>query len=67
MPRSARAGIVLLFVGALMVGIGSYLERGAISLYGLIMAIGGFTLYIVSSIILIRENRSTKRNKNYSI
>jgi hypothetical protein len=62
MPGSSRAGLGLLFMGAILVGIGSYLDRGAISLYGLIMAIGGFLLYIISSIIVKRKNN---RNSHY--
>ncbi|HEY9387976.1 MAG TPA: hypothetical protein VIP70_13125 [Nitrososphaeraceae archaeon] len=62
-PVSARAGIVLLLVGAITVGIGSYLDRGAISIYGLIMAIGGFSIYLLSSIMHARENKKTKREK----
>jgi hypothetical protein len=58
-PGSARAGLVLLFMGALIVGLGSYFDRGAISLYGLIMGIGGFLIYIVSSITYARRNRRT--------
>jgi hypothetical protein len=42
-------------MGAILVGIGNYLDRGAISLYGLIIAIGGFLLYIISSIIVKRK------------
>ena len=62
MPGSARAGLGLLFMGAILVGIGSYLDRGAISLYGLIIAIGGFLLYIISSIIVKRKNNNRKRS-----
>jgi hypothetical protein len=58
-PASARAGLVLLLIGALMVGIGSYFNRGALSLYGLIMAIGGFSIYIVSSVARARRNKRT--------
>ena len=58
-PSSARAGLVLLLIGALMVGIGSYFDRGALSLYGLIMAIGGFLIYITSSIARARRNKRT--------
>lgn len=56
MPRSAGAGLGLLFMGAILVGIGNYTDRGAISLYGLIIAIGGFLLYIISSIMVKRKN-----------
>lgn len=51
MPGAARVGIGLLIVGALAVGIGSYYDRGAVALYGLAMAAGGFVLYMASSII----------------
>jgi hypothetical protein len=49
---------VLLLLGAFLVGIGSYFDRGALSLYGLIIAIGGFLLYILTS---IKRARQTKR------
>jgi hypothetical protein len=58
-PGSARAGLVLLFMGAIIVGLGSYFDRGAISLYGLIMGIGGFLIYIVSSVTYARRNKRT--------
>ena len=41
-------------------GIGSYSDRGAISFYGLIMAISGFLLYMVSSIIVKRKSNNRK-------
>jgi hypothetical protein len=59
MPGSARAGLVLLLLGAIIVGLGSYFDRGALSLYGLIMGIGGFLLYIVSSITYKSRNKRT--------
>ncbi|HZD83202.1 MAG TPA: hypothetical protein VE076_10025 [Nitrososphaeraceae archaeon] len=61
MPGSARAGLALLFVGAIFVGVGTYLNRGALSLYGLIMVIGGFSLYMVSSVVVTRK-RSRRKN-----
>ena len=61
MPGSARAGLALLFVGAIFVGVGTYLNRGAFSLYGLIMVIGGFSLYMVSSVAVTRK-RSRRKN-----
>jgi len=42
-----------------MVGLGSYFDRGAFSLYGLIMAVGGFVIYIMSSIARARRNKRT--------
>ncbi|CAN5347672.1 hypothetical protein BH18THE2_BH18THE2_10350 [soil metagenome] len=58
-PGSARTGLVLLFLGALLVGIGSYSDRGALSLYGLIIAVGGFLLYILTSVIRARQTKRT--------
>lgn len=60
MPGSARAGLALLFVGAIFVGVGTYLKRGSFELYGLIMAIAGFSLYLISSVVIAR-NRRKKR------
>ena len=64
MPGAARAGLALLFVGALFVGLGSYLNRGALSLYGLIMAVMGFSIYMISSIIA-RDKRKGIGNTKY--
>jgi hypothetical protein len=60
MPGAARAGLALLFVGAIFVGVGTYLKRGSFELYGLIMAIAGFSLYLISSAVIAR-NRRKKR------
>jgi hypothetical protein len=55
MPGGARAGISLLIMGALLVGFGQYLERGALSLYGVIIVAAGFILYMSASIIAKRR------------
>jgi hypothetical protein len=55
MPGAARAGIGLLIMGALLVGFGQYFERGALSLYGVIIVASGFVLYMVSSIVAKRR------------
>ena len=60
MPGSARAGLALLFIGAIFVGMGTYLKRGSFELYGLIMAIAGFSVYLISSVVIVR-NRRKKR------
>lgn len=57
MPGAARAGISLLIVGALLVGFGQYLERGALSLYGVIIVAVGFILYMTASIIAKRRDK----------
>lgn len=58
MPGSARMGLTLLLVGAILVGVGTYLNRGAISLYGLILVIIGFSTYMISSIIVARRKKN---------
>jgi hypothetical protein len=55
MPGAARAGISLLIMGALLVGFGQYFERGALSLYGVIIVAGGFILYMAASILAKRR------------
>jgi hypothetical protein len=54
---SARSGIALLIIGAIVVGVGTYTSRGALSIYGLILVIGGFSLYIISSLYVKRNTR----------
>ena len=60
MPGYARAGLALLFVGAIFVGIGTYLRRGSFELYGLIMAIAGFSIYLISSVVIARNKRKKR-------
>lgn len=57
MPGAARAGIGLLVVGGIVVGLGQYYERDAVSLYGLAMVIAGFVLYMAASVIAKRTAR----------
>ena len=64
MPGSARAGLALLVVGAIFVGIGTYLKRGGFSLYGFIMAIAGFSIYMVSSVVVARHRKRKEKRKN---
>jgi hypothetical protein len=60
MPAAARTGLALLIVGAIFVGVGSYTHRGGFSLYGLLMVMAGFSLYLVSSIITARKRQKAK-------
>jgi len=57
MPGAARAGIGLLIMGGIVVGIGTVTDRGAVSLYGLAMVAGGFVLYMAASIMAKRQAR----------
>ena len=61
MPGAARAGIAILVLGAILLGIGYYQEREALSLYGLIMSICGFSLYMISSIYISKSNNKEKK------
>lgn len=51
MSPFTRLGIALLVVGAVVVGLGTYYDRGAISLYGLFLVIAGFVLYFATAIV----------------
>jgi membrane-bound ClpP family serine protease len=55
-PKYVRVGMLLLVMGAIIVGVGTYLSKGSLSLYGLIMAICGFIIYFASSIASRRKN-----------
>jgi hypothetical protein len=55
MPGPARAGIGLLILGAIIVGLGQYMDKGALSLYGFIMAASGFALYMTTSFVAKRK------------
>jgi hypothetical protein len=55
MPGAARAGVGLLIMGGIVVGLGTYYDRGAVSLYGLAMVAGGFVLYFAASIMAKRK------------
>lgn len=54
MPGPMRVGIALLILGAIIVGLGTVMEREYLSTYGFIVVICGFFLYFVSSIYLKR-------------
>ena len=41
-------------------GIGTYIDKAALSLYGFIIAVGGFLLYFLSTILARR--RSKRKN-----
>jgi membrane-bound ClpP family serine protease len=55
-PKYVRVGMLLLVMGAIIVGIGTYLSKGSLSLYGLIMAICGFIIHFASSLASRRKN-----------
>jgi uncharacterized membrane protein len=66
MPAAARTGIAILVLGAILLGIGYYQEREALSLYALIMSICGFSLYMISSIYISRTSDNKEKKGSYS-
>ncbi len=56
-PTPVRIGIALLILGAIIVGIGTNLNKGALSVYGFIVVICGFFLYFISSSYLKRHEK----------
>jgi len=59
-PKYARIGMLLLVMGAILVGIGTYLSKGSLSLYGFLMVICGFIIYFASSIAARRKKCNHK-------
>lgn len=57
MSPYTRLGLALLVVGALIVGLGTYYDRGGISLYGLFFVVAGFVLYFASTIVTYKNTR----------
>jgi drug/metabolite transporter (DMT)-like permease len=57
-PGPIRIGIALLILGAILVGLGTILNRDALSFYGFIVVVCGFFLYFVSSIYLKKQEKS---------
>jgi hypothetical protein len=60
-PTPVRTGITLLIIGAIIVGVGTSLNKDALSLYGFIIVVCGFFLYFVSSIYLKRQEKKGKK------
>jgi drug/metabolite transporter (DMT)-like permease len=64
MAGPLRAGIALIILGAVLVGLGSLLNRESISTYGFVVVVGGFFLYFVSYYYLDRvQKRKTKSQR----
>ena len=56
-PGPIRIGIALLILGAIVVGLGTILNRDALSFYGFIVVVCGFFLYFASSIYLKKQGK----------
>ena len=57
-PGPMRTGIALLILGAIVVGLGTILNRDALSFYGFIVVVCGFFLYFASSLYLKKQEKS---------
>jgi len=58
MSGFARIGVGLLIIGALLVAFGQYGGREAVALYGVIIVVAGFVLYMAASIVAKRRVRA---------
>ena len=57
MSGFARIGISLLIIGALLAAFGQYSEREAVAVFGVVMVVCGFVLYMAASIVAKRRAR----------
>lgn len=55
MSGFARIGIGLLMIGALLAAFGQYGGREAIAIFGVVMVVCGFVLYMAASIVAKRR------------
>ena len=58
MSGFARMGIGLLIIGALLAAFGQYSEREAVAVFGVVMVVCGFVLYMAASIVTKRRARA---------
>lgn len=58
MSGFARIGIGLLLIGALLAAFGQYSEREAVAIFGVVMVVCGFVLYMAASIVAKRRARA---------
>jgi uncharacterized membrane protein HdeD (DUF308 family) len=58
MSGFARIGIGLLIIGTLLVAFGQYSAREAVAIFGVVMVVCGFVLYMAASIAAKRKART---------
>ena len=58
MSGFARIGIGLLIIGALLTAFGQFSERESVALFGVVMVVCGFVLYMDASIVTKRRARA---------
>jgi hypothetical protein len=57
MSGFARIGIGLLIIGALLAAFGQYSEREAVAVFGVVMVVCGFVLYMAASVVAKKRAR----------
>lgn len=63
MAGPMRVGIALIILGAFLVGIGGFLNREAISIYGFVVVVCGFVLYFASHFYLSYVEKNNAKGK----
>ncbi|MBA3750193.1 MAG: hypothetical protein H0X03_04740 [Nitrosopumilus sp.] len=63
MPGSARVGIALLILGAIVVGLGTLQNRQALSIYGFVFVVCGFFLYFISTLYIKKQKEKEKQQE----
>ncbi|HUG96879.1 MAG TPA: hypothetical protein VMJ94_05005 [Nitrososphaera sp.] len=58
MSGFARIGIGLLIIGALLAAFGQYSEREPIAVFGVVMVVCGFVLYMAASVVAKKRARA---------
>jgi len=58
MSGFARIGIGLLIIGALLAAFGQYSEREAVAVFGVVMVVCGFVLYMAASVVAKKRARA---------
>ena len=58
MSGFARIGIGLLIIGALLAAFGQYSEREAVAVFGVVMVVCGFVLYMAASVVAKRRAKA---------
>lgn len=54
-PGTMRVGVALLILGAIVVGMGTYMNKEGLSIYGFIIVVCGFILYFATTLYIRRQ------------
>lgn len=62
-PGTMRVGVALLILGAIIVGLGTYMNREGLSIYGFVIVVCGFILYFSTILYMRKQEREQQRDK----